>query len=298
MNEYDEIISKKGEYESADKGERLTREEWLLKKEEERTEAYQMLDEGTDRAVSNPEYFRDYLDAQARFGYSVGNSVLVAYQRPDATSLATFDAYKEAGNSVKRGESAIIILEPGNEYTRSDGSKGVNMNVKKVFDISQTENGSTGERHTPDLKSAIKALVISSPCDIIIDDEKAGDNLAIYNAERDTIYIRQGMEGEDIFRVLSQEIAVSCLVAKANIEREDCAFTAYSASYILCEKNGIDNSAYNFDKVAERFEGLESKDIREELGKIREVAMDISKNMDRQFEKMEKSHPEKSGEAR
>ena len=39
---------------------------------------------------------------------------------------------------MKKNQKGIVILEPGDEYTREDGSIGVSYNPKKVFDITQT----------------------------------------------------------------------------------------------------------------------------------------------------------------
>lgn len=54
-----------------------------------------------------------------------------------------------------------MILEPGDSYTKEDdGSTGMNYNVKKVFDISQTS--AMGTNLPPlkkDNKEILKALI-------------------------------------------------------------------------------------------------------------------------------------------
>ena len=81
--------------------------------------------------------FQSYLDVQARFDrYSVGNAVLITAEKADATQLSDFKGWKNNGVFIKKGESGIVLLEPGEEYTRTD-AVGVSYNSKKVFDISR-----------------------------------------------------------------------------------------------------------------------------------------------------------------
>lgn len=47
---------------------------------------------------------------------------------PEATRLADFKTWKDNDLYIKKGESGITILEPGDEYTREDGSVGVSYN--------------------------------------------------------------------------------------------------------------------------------------------------------------------------
>ena len=114
---------------------------WAAKKQQERESAYELIDNTAMEIVGNGEIFQAYLDVQARFDrYSVGNALLITAQSPEATRLADFDTWKSGGVYVKRGEDGIVILEPGKEYEREDGSVGVSYDVKKVFDISQTNS--------------------------------------------------------------------------------------------------------------------------------------------------------------
>ena len=86
---------------------------------------------------------------QIRTKYSVGNALLILAQKPDASQLKDYDGWKEKGTGVKPKEKGIIILEPGNEYVREDGTTAVSYNAKKVFDVSQTF---TREKAKPQVK--------------------------------------------------------------------------------------------------------------------------------------------------
>ena len=91
-----------------------------------------------------------YLKAMGRFhAYSFGNVMLIASQRPDATRVAGFKAWKSLGRSVKKGEQGIVIVAPmvlkGKQDADPNGIPGdedkprVRFRGVHVFDISQTE---------------------------------------------------------------------------------------------------------------------------------------------------------------
>jgi hypothetical protein len=70
------------------------------------------LAEGVAQLTSSPAW-RAWLDVQRRFHrYSWGNTLLIAWQRPDATRVAGFHAWRRLGRHVRRGEHGIAILAP------------------------------------------------------------------------------------------------------------------------------------------------------------------------------------------
>lgn len=79
------------------------------------------------------------MDVKARFiQHSATNALIIYAVSPQATEIRDFNGWKDLGASIKRDQKAIPILEPGDTYTREDGSIGTSWNVRKVFDISQT----------------------------------------------------------------------------------------------------------------------------------------------------------------
>ena len=298
MNNYDDLFTANGEQKDSKTERPFNKEEWAAKKQQERTEAFEMLDNATVEAVANPETFRDYLLIQSRFGkYSVSNALLISYQNNEATYLADFETWKEKGVFVQKGERGITLLEPGNEFTREDGTTGFSINVKKVFDISQTNSERSYSRRTPDERRVLKALISSSPCDIRMTNELDGNVCARYVPKDDAIYIRQGLDGEDIFRSLSQEIVIANF-AKNGVARDDCVFTAYCATYVLCERNGFDTGDFDFEKVPEMFKDAEPKAIRGQLDKIRDSANELSQDMNRIMEEQQKAKRSRDDGAR
>ncbi|UWZ81813.1 ArdC family protein [Occallatibacter riparius] len=98
-----------------------------------------------------------YLAAMSRFrNYSFGNILAIARQRPTATRVAGYGAWKELGRFVKRGERGIQILAPMTGYRRrKDGPEResdekprqvlIGFRAVHVFDVSQTEGADLPE---------------------------------------------------------------------------------------------------------------------------------------------------------
>jgi hypothetical protein len=300
MNSYDDLFNNKdnSQFKENNKYTPFDKDAWIEKKKQERAEAYELLDTATDEITRDAEKFRDFLNTQAQFDrYSVSNALLIAYQHPGATKVADFSTWKEEDVSVKKGEKAITILEPGSEFTREDGTTGFSVNVKKVFDISQTSSDNINMHHRkPDERAALKALIASAPCEVILVEELKTAN-ARYSPEKDTIFIVRGLEANEIFRALSYEIGIA-KCAQSDMDRKEAMFPAYCSAYILCERNGFDTGDFNFDKAPEQFADKDAKETRKELGSIRDLANEIGQNMSIYFENMERNNRSKDNGAR
>ena len=272
---------------------------WAARKQQEREDVYLMIDTFAHEMSMDGGLFCDYLDVQARFDrYSVSNAILIAAQCPEATKLADFDSWKASGVYVKRGQDAITILEPGKEYKKDDGSRGVSYNVKKVFDISQTR---AEQRPAPavarDERLLLKALMNNAPCRFSISNElPEGLNVA-YQAQSNTIYVRQGLDAPTIFRGLAQELARAHM-DKGGITCESPDFTAYSVSYMLCKRSGVSVEGFSFDRLPESYAMMDAKALRAEAGVMRDVAGTITADMNRLFAAQEKAQKNRDGGAR
>lgn len=241
MANYDDIFNASAQKGTEDKSfVSFNKEEWAAQKKQERESAFAMIDETAQRMANDGSLFQSYLDVQARFDrYSVGNAVLITAQKADATQLSDFKGWKNNGVFIKKGESGIVLLEPGEEYTKEDGTVGVSYNSKKVFDISQT---TAKAKDRPAMKRderlLLKAIIHNAPCPIEI-SQKLPENInAVYRPDDKKIYVRPGLEAGDIFRGISQELAHAHLDSGA-YKRSDHAFTAYCVSYVLCSRYNV-----------------------------------------------------------
>ena len=275
------------------------REEYKERKQAERDEAYGLIEGTTEKMQGSGELFQSYLDVQARMNrYSVSNAILITAQKPDALGpLKSYADWKEEGAYVNQGERSLSILEPGKEYQRADGSTGVNINVKKVFDVTQTNSR---QRTTPtvtrDERLLLKSLISHAPCDMKPSEAIPEKVNAIYKPDDRTIYVRRGLDGPSIFRALAQELAHAHM-DKGEYRRAENANAAYCVSYMLCKRYGVSTDTYTFTAMPEQYSKMASKEFRAELGKIREVAGEISRDMNRVLEAQERTKPDR-GDAR
>lgn len=279
--------------------EEFNKDVWAAKKQAERKDVYLMIDTYAHEMSIDGGLFQGYLDVQARFDlYSVSNAILIAAQCPEATKLADFDSWKASGVYVKRGQDAITILEPGKEYKKDNGSRGVSYNVKKVFDISQTR---AEQRPAPavarDERLLLKALMNNAPCRFSISNKlPEGINMA-YQVQDNTIYVRQGLDAPTIFRGLAQELARAHM-DRGGIACESPDFTAYSVAYMLCKRNGVSVEGFSFDRMPESYAMMDAKALRAEVGVMRDVAGSITADMNRLFAAQEKAQKNRDSGAR
>ena len=92
--------------------------------------------------------------------------------------------------------------------------------------------------------------------------------------------MRKGMSAQEIFRSVTPELALAGFAdGDKNYDRNEDAFHAYCASYLLCKKYGVDTQGFDFTHAPEFFEGMEPQEVRGELSKVRDAAGDISSRM-------------------
>lgn len=115
---------------------RLSPEEYAAKKKAEKEAIYQLLDNTALEVVQSPEKFKAYLDVQSRMDrYTANNALLMYKQFPQASQIKEFDDWAAEGVKVNKGSKTFIILDPY-EYTKKDGTIGIDFNLKRVLDVS------------------------------------------------------------------------------------------------------------------------------------------------------------------
>ena len=285
MSNFDDLFEAKPQQEQEDRP--FDKEAWAEKKQMERQEVYELADTTTQEVAADGDKYKAFLDVKSRLiHYSATNALLVLAQRPLATQLRGFESWKSEGVSIKRNESHIKILEAGDNYKRPDGSIGTSWNVKRVFDVSQT-NSRQRQRPTPqvDDRQLLQALIQKSPVSIQGVNDLPNNMGAYYDHEQDVIFVRRGMEAHDIFRSLSKEIAHAELAgADPNYTRANAGFAAYSISYVVCRRYGVDVSGYDFSRLPDSFRDADPQSIRATLNEISDVAKDMIGRMSRALE--------------
>lgn len=286
MSNFDDIFSGQGDKPRWN-DQPFDKEAWAAKKQEERNELYSLADQTAAEISKDGDKFKQFLDVQSRFErYSSTNALLILAQMPEATQLKDFDGWKEAGVSVQRKPRSVKILEPGKEYDREDGTRGTSFEVKRVYDVSQTRGR---VRSAPAVKLddrvLLKALIHRSSVPIQTVDSLPNNMGAMYDHNQQVIFVCRGMGAEDIFRSVSKELAHAEIAGmRQDYNRSDAAFAAYSASYLLCKRYGVDVLDYNFSRLPTSFRERNPQQVRETLTEIRDTANQISTRMYRAME--------------
>lgn len=259
---------------------------FIAESKNNRNRCYELSEQVTAQVATDSGAFRQYLDIQSRFDrYTANNALLIMAQRPDAQKLGDYGYWRDQGAYVKRMEkkNPVLIMEPGKEYEREDGSIGTYYNAKKLYDISQTNmREKEPVQEQTDERQLIRALLSNPPVNIVAadPDKMPEDKGALFEPEESCIYVRKGMDAEQIFRSLTPELVFAGFAnGDQNYDRDEDAFHAYCASYMLCTKYGIDTRGYDFSHAPEFFEGMEPQEVRAELTKARNAANDISSRM-------------------
>lgn len=258
---------------------RLSKEEYAEKKRAEKEKAYQMIDDTAREVVSDPEKFKAFLDTQARVDrYSAANALLIYNQLPEAIQLKDFDDWGKDNVKIVKGAKSISILEPV-EYTRRDGTPGISYNVKRVFDVSQT-NG----RKPPapsvnrDPKSLITTMLDASPVAVEATNELPYPNMAaFYNNEKQTLFVKRGVgDSVAVAQCVAQELGHAQLSINSNTySRRDMGFQAVCIGYMLCKKYGVDTQNFAIERIPAELANKEPKEIRAELSKMRNAMSEI-----------------------
>ena len=256
------------------------------------------------REVFSSESYRDYMRTMSQFhSYSFRNTLLILKQRPGATVVAGYEAWKRAGRQVQRGERGIKILCPCRrtyEHEVVDEQTGQakverrdfisGFRVGHVFDLSQTE----GEP-LPTLARVLEfpverfaevrdALVASAPVPVSFAPTPAGTNGFFSRDSGGRIVVRDGMPQLQTLKTLAHEIAHSILHCEGGVQQDAPRGTkevqAESVAFAVCERLGLDTSDYSFGYIAMWAEDKGLEELKSSLEVIQATADAILSKVD------------------
>ena len=269
------------------------KEQWAAQKQAQRKEAYELIDNTCSEMMISGNSFRQYLDVQGRFDrYSVNNAILVSAQMPEATQLKEKAAWKQSRVYVNKDAQKVIILEPSKEYTRDDGSKAVGYNAKEVYDISETSAKDRQEaQEKKSMRELVSALIDASPVPFVpVADLEMP---AYYDSEQQSIFIRTGLNEEQLFVSMAKEVSAAVFDFKHNESREASEFKSYCVAYMVSFRYGVDTRGFNFSRLPKELAETDTQAFKGELGSMRDVLGEIQSEM---YKSMEKNKPAKSKE--
>ena len=269
------------------------KEQWAAQKQAQRKEAYELIDNTCSEMMISGDSFRQYLDVQGRFDrYSVNNAILVSAQMPEATQLKEKAAWKQSRVYVNKDAQKVVILEPSKEYTRGDGSKAVGYNAKEVYDISETSAKDRQEaQEKKSMRELVSALIDASPVPFVpVADLEMP---AYYDSEQQSIFIRTGLNEEQLFVSMAKEVSAAVFDFKHNESREVSEFKSYCVAYMVSSRYGVDTRGFNFSRLPKELAETDTQAFKGELGSMRDVLGEIQSEM---YKSMEKNKPAKSKE--
>lgn len=273
MENYDSLFQEQ----TQTKDQPFDKEAWGEQKRQERRQLFETIDAMADKTLSEPDALSGYLDMQSKLGKtSVGNTLLVLLQKPDATYIADFDDWHKKGRSIRKGEKGVLVLEADGEYTRDDGSIGVGFKSKTVFDVSQTYGQHLRERTRPPIKTLLRALMTDTPVSVKLSDSVSQDIGALYSQEDKAVYVARGLDGNSLFKL------IACELAHAEMNGSDpqlAGFVSSCTANIVCKRYVAD--APEDVGIPKSISDMSAQDKRSILGKIRETACDINERIDR-----------------
>lgn len=262
---------------------------WSAQKKAEKQELFDLIDTTSNATMKNGYMIQSFFDIQLTANTSTGNTFLLLAQAPQSTELGDYSYWHARGASIKKGAKSIKLFEVDGEYRDKHEKTRQNYTVKNFFDISQT-TAKRKEPHIQDIpiRVLLKELMNCCPSKFLPDtDNLLPDGLgARYIPETQTILIRYGMSGDDLFRTIGAEIAHAEIDRReVGYNRVEKSFDAFCVSYILCKRNGIDVTGYSFDTIPHSFETSDTKIFKKNLGDIsrlaREINFKLQKNLDK-----------------
>lgn len=240
-------------------------------------ELHQQLIDGIG-SLQSSDRWREFLTfAQGLHRYSFNNLMLIWAQNPDATLIASFNAWKERGHHVRKGETALRVLAPMTRRVTAEDPTGKPLfdkdgqPVKKtiitgfkpvpVFDASQVEPAVD----RPDIPPLLPGQAPDGLWDAlagIVEDHQyrlergdcAGAN-GYTNFTARVIRVRDDVDPVQAVKTLAHEVGHMLLhQPEPGQERAVCRGTieveAESVAFMVAAAHGLDTSDYTFAYVA------------------------------------------------
>lgn len=268
----------------------MTKEEYAAMKKEQREELWAGINAKAQEVFSDGPSMQSFLDFTARCApQRTANLFLLYGQNPEITQVKTFDKWKEAGRSIKGGQSGYTFLVSEN-YERDDGSMGQGYNIEKAFDISQTRGRQPQPIPQRSADELLAAMITESPVRLEISDQLPDGIQAQYVPRSRTVFVRNRMEEAATFHAISRELAHATFAnGNPSYSRRDFSAQAYCAAYVVGQKYGMDVSAFSFDKVCAMNQGQEPEALRLFVADVKSAAYTIEQDINRGLGELEQT---------
>jgi antirestriction protein ArdC len=250
--------------------------------------------------AGHSETLERFLESLARFHtYSFNNALLIALQRPDATRVAGFHAWRKLGRFVKKGEHGIAIFAPMSrrksrderQQSMTEGEQAIfGFRIAHVFDVEQTEGDPLPEfaRLSGDAKGWLAHLE-NTVRDAGVDLEYGHIGFPIGAKGISTpgaIKVSPRLSEPEKFAVLVHEFAHELLHQrtdrKQHTTRQIRETEAEAVAYTVCRAFGIDSTTRSSDYI-QLYRGNEET-LTESLKFVQHTAAQIIELLQRRSE--------------
>ena len=234
----------------------------------DKTNILERLAEGITRLTSS-ERWQEWLTMQSRFhSYSFNNTLLILGQKPEASRVAGFNAWRKLDRFVRKGEKGIWILAPmvyktevGDDLSTGDEPTKVIRGFKAVpvFDVSQTDGAELPEvcvRLDGEDEAGLFGRLhsVATSIGFIVED---ADNLSGANGvcthDDHRIQVLAGNSPAQRVKTLAHELGHAILHAPGDGRPDSRAvleLEAESVAFVVCAATGITSDDYSFGYVA------------------------------------------------
>ena len=232
----------------------------------------------------------DYLKAMGRFHkYSLGNAILIGFQKPDATHLAGFRTWQKLSRYVRKGEHGIAIMAPivwrrkvtpaDDQDDRRDREEEMALAFKTayVFDISQTDG-----RPLPEFSRAqgdpgayterLERFISGRGIKLERTELRIAEGISIGG----TILLKASLAPADAFSVLVHEATHELLhLNPANRPKDKTVreAEAEAVAFVVCHGIGLDTNSASSDYI-QLYDGNKEMLVKS-LERIQKTAAEI-----------------------
>jgi antirestriction protein ArdC len=264
---------------------RFSPDESAAYRREKRSEQREQVERAV-RELLTSEGWRRWAETRATFhDYSMGNCMLIAMQRPDATQVAGFKTWQQLGRQVRKGERSIRIMAPmvvKDRQSDDDDATRVLFRAVPVFDIAQTDGEPlpepprepiTGDSHFPYV-GKLTALAQRMGLDV---EYRPLDRDGGYYSERDrkiVVSTNVGSANAHV-RILVHELAHAHGVTYKDYSRGEAEVIVETAATIVCGSLGLDTSGESIPYIAGWGEDGDLDAIRKHAETVDAIARSI-----------------------
>jgi len=278
----------------------------------------EVLEDGLSELFDSERY-KTFLTTMAKFhNYSLNNCILIAQQRPDATLVAGYTAWRDKfKRQVMKGERGMTIIAPSpqkrtveKQILDSEGlpvfdSSGQpvmsreertfnSFRVARVFDVSQTEGQPIPEivreltNPISGFDDYMEAIQTVSPVTVRF-DEISTDARGYFSPASQEIVIQRGMSEDQTIKTCFHEIAHALLGHGGkddSFNRREREVQAESVAFCVCRAFGINTDDYSFGYIAGWSSGRDIKELKSSLNIIRDTADRMISSMSEKLDEL------------